>query len=79
MIDCVLSYVSACCVCSDELPKNVPSVQTLESDEDQAEPLTVIEQPEVITPQPTANQAMKGTVVLLILFGDNKMQVFVKV
>lgn len=35
-----------------------------ESDETKSEPLTVIEQPEVTTPQLTANQAMKGTFML---------------
>lgn len=53
---------------SEEEQKSVPSIQPhIESDETKVEPLTVIEQPEVITPQPTANQAMKGTIVLLIL------------
>lgn len=38
----------------------------MEPDETKAEPLTsMTEQPEVITPQPTANQAMKGAVKLI--------------
>ncbi|XP_023254479.1 uncharacterized protein LOC111648961 [Seriola lalandi dorsalis] len=45
----------------------VPSIQPhIESDETKAEPLTVIEQPEV-TPQPTANQAMKAKLARLSL------------
>ncbi|XP_028984156.1 uncharacterized protein lmtk3 isoform X2 [Betta splendens] len=53
---------------SDELPKSVPNVDAHdESDEAKAEPLTVIEQPEVITPQPTANQAMKAKLARLSL------------
>lgn len=67
---------------SEEEQKSVPSTQPhIESDETKVEPLTVIEQSEVITPQPTANQAMKGTVVLLLLgyavkiIRENKMHI----
>nr|XP_046256120.1 uncharacterized protein lmtk3 [Scatophagus argus] len=48
--------------------ETTPSIQPhTESDETKAEPLTVIEQPEVSTPQPTANQAMKAKLARLSL------------
>ncbi|XP_059195097.1 uncharacterized protein lmtk3 [Centropristis striata] len=51
-----------------EEQESSPSVQPLtESDETKAEPLTVIEQPEVTTPQLTANQAMKAKLARLSL------------
>lgn len=57
---------------SEEEQKSVFSIQPhIESDETKVEPLTVIEQSEVITPQPIANQAMKGTVALLVLVYEN--------
>ncbi|XP_074539691.1 uncharacterized protein lmtk3 [Halichoeres trimaculatus] len=47
---------------------SLPSIQAnTESDETKAEPFTVIEQPEVTTPQPTANQAMKAKLARLSL------------
>ncbi|XP_029306990.1 uncharacterized protein lmtk3 isoform X2 [Cottoperca gobio] len=53
---------------SQEEQESSPSFQPhIESDETKAEPLTVIEQPEVITPQPTANQAMKAKLARLSL------------
>ncbi len=57
-----------CCRCSQEEQESSSSIQSRsESDESKSEPLTVIEQPEVTTPQPTANQAMKGTFMLYVL------------
>lgn len=53
------------CLYSEQEQKSVPGTH-IEADEAKAEPLTVIEQSELITPQPTTNQAMKGTVVLLL-------------
>uniref|UniRef100_UPI0037E7AD3E uncharacterized protein lmtk3 n=1 Tax=Semicossyphus pulcher TaxID=241346 RepID=UPI0037E7AD3E len=51
----------------DELESS-PSIQpNTESDETKSEPFTVIEQPEVATPQPTANQAMKAKLARLSL------------
>ncbi|KAM7420929.1 hypothetical protein PAMA_015234 [Pampus argenteus] len=48
--------------------ESVPSIQLhTESDETKTEPLTVIEQPEVTTPQPAANQAMKAKLARLSL------------
>nr|XP_043890369.1 uncharacterized protein lmtk3 isoform X1 [Solea senegalensis] len=48
--------------------ESVPSDQShIESDGDEAQPLTVIEQPEVTTPQPPANQAMKAKLARLSL------------
>lgn len=56
------------CCCSQEEQEVVSSIQPqIESDETKTEPLTVIEQPEV-PPQPTANQAMKGTCILHVFF-----------
>ncbi|XP_042346517.1 uncharacterized protein lmtk3 isoform X1 [Plectropomus leopardus] len=53
---------------SQEEQENIPSIQPhTESDETKAEPLTVIEQPEVTTPQQTANQAMKAKLARLSL------------
>ncbi|XP_049438500.1 uncharacterized protein lmtk3 isoform X2 [Epinephelus fuscoguttatus] len=53
---------------SQEEQESPPSIQPdTESDETKAEPLTVIEQPEVTTPQPTANQAMKAKLARLSL------------
>ncbi|TKS82149.1 Serine/threonine-protein kinase LMTK3 [Collichthys lucidus] len=53
---------------SNEEQENSPSIQPhIESDETKAEPLTVIEQPEVAMPQPTANQAMKAKLARLSL------------
>ncbi|KAI3361088.1 hypothetical protein L3Q82_013287 [Scortum barcoo] len=53
---------------SQEEQESSSSVQThTESDESKSEPLTVIEQPEVTTPQPTANQAMKAKLARLSL------------
>lgn len=50
---------------SHEEYKSSPNIELhTESDETKSEPLTVIEQPEVTTPQLTANQAMKGTFML---------------
>ncbi|GLD63724.1 uncharacterized protein AKAME5_001531900, partial [Lates japonicus] len=46
----------------------VPSIQPhIKSGETKTEPFTVIEQPEVPTPQPTANQAMKAKLARLSL------------
>lgn len=62
LIDCFFVF---CCCCSQEEQEGSSSIQPhTESDESKSEPLTVIEQPEVTTPQPTANQAMKGTFML---------------
>ncbi|XP_068425068.1 uncharacterized protein lmtk3 isoform X2 [Clinocottus analis] len=53
---------------SQEEHESSPSIQPhTGSDETKAEPLTVIEQPEVMTPQPTANQAMKAKLARLSL------------
>ncbi|KAJ4930633.1 hypothetical protein JOQ06_024942 [Pogonophryne albipinna] len=53
---------------SQEEQESSPSFQPhTESEETNAEPLTVIEQPEVTTPQPTANQAMKAKLARLSL------------
>ncbi|XP_037639826.1 uncharacterized protein si:dkey-40m6.8 isoform X1 [Sebastes umbrosus] len=53
---------------SQEELENSPSIQPhTESDETKAEPLTVIEQPEVKTLQTTANQAMKAKLARLSL------------
>ncbi|XP_038567211.1 uncharacterized protein si:dkey-40m6.8 isoform X2 [Micropterus salmoides] len=53
---------------SQEEQESSPSIQLhTEYDETKAEPLTVIEQPEVITPQPTANLAMKAKLARLSL------------
>ncbi|XP_031708798.1 uncharacterized protein lmtk3 isoform X2 [Anarrhichthys ocellatus] len=53
---------------SQEKHESSSSIQPhTESDETEAEPLTVIEQPEVPTPQPTANQAMKAKLARLSL------------
>ncbi|XP_051261439.1 uncharacterized protein lmtk3 isoform X2 [Dicentrarchus labrax] len=54
---------------SHEEQESSPSIQPshTESDETKAEPLTVLEQPEVTTPQPTANQAMKAKLARLSL------------
>ncbi|XP_026227628.1 uncharacterized protein si:dkey-40m6.8 isoform X2 [Anabas testudineus] len=53
---------------SEEEQKSVFSIQPhIESDETKVEPLTVIEQSEVITPQPIANQAMKAKLARLSL------------
>ncbi|XP_019116892.2 uncharacterized protein lmtk3 isoform X2 [Larimichthys crocea] len=53
---------------SNEEQETSPSIQPhIESDETKAEPLTVIEQPEVAMPQPTANQAMKAKLARLSL------------
>ncbi|XP_020502385.2 uncharacterized protein lmtk3 isoform X2 [Labrus bergylta] len=49
-----------------EVLESSPSIQT-ETDETKDEPFTVIEQPEVTTPQPTANQAMKAKLARLSL------------
>lgn len=66
-------YVSSnslwcCCFCSHkEQESSLSAEPQRESDESKSEPLTVIEQPEVTSPQPTAttaNQAMKGTLML---------------
>ncbi|XP_035496345.2 uncharacterized protein lmtk3 isoform X3 [Scophthalmus maximus] len=53
---------------SQEEQKTVPSIQPhIDSDKNDAESLTVIEQPEVTTPQPTGNQAMKAKLARLSL------------
>ncbi|XP_044064052.1 uncharacterized protein lmtk3 isoform X2 [Siniperca chuatsi] len=53
---------------SHEEQESSPSIQLhTESDETKAEPLTVIEQPEVTTPQPTVNLAMKAKLARLSL------------
>ncbi|XP_031155294.1 uncharacterized protein si:dkey-40m6.8 isoform X1 [Sander lucioperca] len=53
---------------SEEEQESCPSIKShTKSDETKAEPLTVIEQPEVTTPQPTANQAMKAKLARLSL------------
>lgn len=46
----------------EETPPSSPSVSVSESAETQTEGLTVLEQPEVTSSLPVANQAMKGTV-----------------
>lgn len=66
MFFCVCVF--CCCCCSHKEQESSPSIQPqTEPDETKSEPLTVIEQPEVTSPQPTAttaNQAMKGTFML---------------
>nr|XP_008300607.1 PREDICTED: uncharacterized protein LOC103372685 [Stegastes partitus] len=52
---------------SDEAEDAATSNQLTESDDTKSEPLTVIEQPEVTAPQPTANQAMKAKLARLSL------------
>ncbi|KAL6109398.1 lmtk3 [Pungitius sinensis] len=53
---------------SQEDHESSPGTQPpADADETKAEPLTVIEQPEVTTPQPTANQAMKAKLARLSL------------
>ncbi|XP_040022048.2 uncharacterized protein lmtk3 isoform X1 [Gasterosteus aculeatus] len=53
---------------SQEDHESSPGTQApTDADETKAEPLTVIEQPEVTTPQPTANQAMKAKLARLSL------------
>ncbi|XP_030013356.1 uncharacterized protein lmtk3 isoform X2 [Sphaeramia orbicularis] len=53
---------------SQEDQESIPNTQSdAESEETKVEPLTVIEQPENATPQPTANQAMKAKLARLSL------------
>lgn len=67
----LIDFVCVFCCCSHEELEISSSIRPYnESDETKAEPLTVIEQPEVAIPQPAGNQAMKGTFVfrLLLIF-----------
>lgn len=56
--------------CSHREQESCPIIEPqTESDESKSEPLTVIEQPELTSPQPTAataNQAMKGIFLSLL-------------
>lgn len=64
-----------CVFCSHTEQQSSPVIEPqTESDESKSEPLTVIQQAELISPQPTAataNQAMKGTFVSLGYNIDN--------
>lgn len=56
-----------CVFCSDAEQQNSPAIEPqTETDESKSEPLTVIQQEELVSPQATtatSNQAMKGTCV----------------
>lgn len=60
-------FECVCCSHTEQQSSPVTEPQ-IESDESKSEPLTVIQQAELTSPQPTAataNPAMKGTFVLL--------------
>lgn len=69
MLQSVFSICFLAFRCSHRELESSPIIEPQTSDVSKSEPLTVIEQPELTSPQPTAataNQAMKG--ILLSLF-----------